>query len=143
MNIDSLELKPRTHSTLVRLELTEVEQLKAMSDEELVALDGIGAATVEEIRAAIAALPQSPSEDEQPEQETEPVTPALTLGQIEVGQNFRFVDMVDVLRDRRPDDIYQRMPSERPVGVEVMNLRSGDVQPLATFNEAQVELVEG
>ena len=138
MNISELKLSRRTYSTLVRLKLTEVEQLQSLPDEELVALNGITEASAQEIREAIAALPQ----EAEPEEE-EAVKPSLMLQQVEIGQQFKFVDAIDVLRDRRPDDIYQRVPSERPVGVEVMNLRSGDVQPLATFSEAQVELVEG
>lgn len=144
MNIDVLNLRPRTHSTLVKLELTEVEQLQVLSDEELIAMDGIGAATVEEIREAIAALPQEPEEptEDEPETTPEPPKPSLTLEQVQVGQQFRFVGEIDVLRDRRPDDIYQRIPTNRFIGVEVMNLRSGETQPLVTFNDTEVELVE-
>lgn len=52
MRIDELNLSVRTHNTLVRAGITTVEQIKRMSDDELISVRDLSKKLFEEVKRA-------------------------------------------------------------------------------------------
>src|SRR6185437_470718 len=92
-SIDELGLSARTAAALHKDGITAVDQLAAKGDEELLALDGIGRASVEEIKAKLAApvQPASPPVSAAPSGTTTPVdsaaSPSAVVGSDKVSAN--------------------------------------------------------
>lgn len=76
MNIVDLELSDRIKNLLIENGLTTAEQVSALTDEELDLIDGIGPASIEDIRASIEVL----GSDDEPEDltlEPEPIADTI------------------------------------------------------------------
>jgi len=95
-SIDELGLSARTAAALHKDGITAVDQLAAKGDDELLALDGIGRASVEEIKAKLAApvqpaQPASPPVSAAPSGTTTPVdsaaSPSAVVGSDKVSAN--------------------------------------------------------
>lgn len=93
-SIDDLGLSARTVAALHKDGITTVDQVTAKSDEELLALDGVGRASVEEIKAKLAAPPAQPSSppvSSAPSGTTTPVdsaaSPSAVVGSDKVSAN--------------------------------------------------------